>query len=586
MKSIITIFILLFTINTLNAQNSEIDNNIIKYWNYRDRLVNDFIAIGDKPGQSLPFSTRNEREMIVLDHGQGPMVLGQYIGVLASEYKLLNQNNQDTEQTLKELYYALYAFNRLDLVAETVNGYNKPPKLDGFFIREDFPNDFVTQNPSFNKNTNNITNFIFGSGKSFNVKCTTFKGTYRCGVHVDKNCNVKGKPVGFSSKYNHKPLSLDQFLGVLVGISLVNKLVDNDAKYLDNKFQDNEISIKQEAKNIAKRMISYAKKYHWTPKEPDGDYMGDCDFTTKTKPNYFKNNSTMLYFSRFISNIGKNIYGKKYSYLPLIDSFDGMASMFSNFKDGSFYNLRMYIEVMALSNKNNALFTSTRKRVKQISKIYNWETFYYTLGFVLHDWNKKDIEIINKSLIMLSNAPYDGPFFHGINDFAKGGWASENRFSASVGEQYKGSRFPKITGNYSGLDYMLLHNLHLLAYASLEEISSFGKLKNNSKKYNQNLITIDKETCIKAEKQSCKERHERYKFMYKYPLKKCFNCNKECTKKCGTDKKCLEECSSKCKSKKQCKANRIKYINKYYNIDFNPKQSKCKKETFVKKCSK
>jgi hypothetical protein len=45
--------------------------------------------------------------------------LGWYIAVLATEYKLLNVQGLDTYQTRKELYYALEAFNRLDLNAES-----------------------------------------------------------------------------------------------------------------------------------------------------------------------------------------------------------------------------------------------------------------------------------------------------------------------------------------------------------------------------------------------------------------------------------------------------------------------------------
>lgn len=74
--------------------------------------------------------------------------------MLATEYKLLNDQGLDTYQTRKELYYALEAFNRLDLNAESYfnlagdtfpNQAIYPPSsdLNGFFIRDDVPDNFV-----------------------------------------------------------------------------------------------------------------------------------------------------------------------------------------------------------------------------------------------------------------------------------------------------------------------------------------------------------------------------------------------------------------------------------------------------------
>jgi len=497
--TLLLIFIISVKIST--AQTKALDNNIIKYWHYRTRMLDNFISIGTKAGQSLPFGTRNEYGKKILSQGEGPILLGHYIGVLATEYKLLQKNNQNTEQTLKELYYALFAFNRLDLIAETSNCYNKQAKLDGFFVREDFPNNFVATNKNLNKNTLTNNTFIKGSGKTFTVTHTTHNGEYYCG----KN------PKGYGRKYTHLPMSLDQILGILMGVSLVNEMCEIETTYLDTPFQDGETSLKKEAKNIAQRLIYFAKKHHWSPREPDGDYIGDCEFVTKSKPNFFKNNATMYLFPRLISNIGKQIYGKRYGYLPLIDALGGLGSIILDNTQRSFYHRRMYIEMMALSNKDNNPFVSTAKKVKSISKKYNWEPFYYTLGCLLHDW-KKDNTIKKQTLAMLSNAPFEGPFFHGVNDFAKNGWATEDRFTASLGGQYNGSRFPEITGNYIGLDYMLLHNMYLLTYAN--KTSSFGVLKNNKGiDYKHATSKIDIKKCVIGKKQSCKERQDYYKFL-------------------------------------------------------------------------
>jgi len=502
------LFILLFLFNTAfsSSQESEIENNQLKYWNYRERLTNNFVAVGSDAGQSLPFATRNRKNHPKLAQGEGGIVLGSYIGVLATEYKLLKQNKEDTTQTLKELYYALYAFNRLDLFAETVNSYNKPAKLDGFFVRDDYPDNFVKNNPSLNKNTLKTNSFNEGTGKTFTVKCTNHKGKKLCGKSISKDCVVKENPKGYSSKYEHSPMSWDQMLGILIGVALVEKLIDEDVNYQNKIFQDNETSLKKEAQNIAKRIIKYTKKYNWSPKEPDGDYIGDCNFRGKSKPNYFKNNATIYYFPRLVSNIGKQIYGEKESYFYFLDPFGGLGSL-----GFDFYQRRMYIEMMTLSNKDNNPFVSTANKVKRISEKHNWEPYYYTMGRVLHDW-EKDENVDNQTLSMLNSAPFDGPYFHGVTEFGKGGWATENRFSASLGEQYHGNRFPEETGNYSGLDFMLLHNMYLLTQDNTS--FSYEKIQKIEKtNYKVNSSKINTKKCVKAKMQSCKERKKYYKFL-------------------------------------------------------------------------
>ena len=550
-------FLLLLFISVINyAQNTETVNNITKYWNYRNRLTQNFIAIGGKSGESMPFGTRNERGNPHLSLGEAPIMLGQYIGVLATEYKLLKQNNQNTEQTLKELYYALYAFNRLDLVAETVNGYNKKPKLDGYYVREDIPNDFVSSHPELNKNSIESYQFIYGSGKPFTVKCTTHKGNSCCDVTVSRDCKVNENPKGYAKKYNHVPMSMDQSLGILIGVSLVNKLVDGTVNYQNLAFQDKETSIKKEAQNIAKRILTYAQKHHWTPKEPDGDYIGDCDFRTNAKPNFFKNNVTMLVFGRFFSKIGKNIFGEKLAFTPFIGFLNGVGSIQADNFKGDFWNRRMYIEMMTLSNKNNHLWLSAARKVKNASEKYDWQPLYYNMGIILHDW-KKDSKIKKQSLEMLSSAPYNGPYYHKINDFAKNGWATKNRFSASLGEQYNGSRFPEINGNYSGLDYMLLHNMYLLNSNNTSDFKNFTVDK--SSKITIKNIKLKPKKCVQQKLQSCKERKKYYIFLDGFIRKRCKKTD-DCTKISAT------------------------YFHKKFG-EFNGPNMQCKKAVFKKECA-
>lgn len=49
-----------------------------------------------------------------LDFSDSPQQMGLYLAMLATEYKLLTLNNQNTSGTIKELYNALWAINRWD----------------------------------------------------------------------------------------------------------------------------------------------------------------------------------------------------------------------------------------------------------------------------------------------------------------------------------------------------------------------------------------------------------------------------------------------------------------------------------------
>ena len=101
--------------------------NLKKYWRYNERFKN-YVVPGDCQGCSLPGTGRlyfdhdppntNIVDWGHLNYSDETIHLGHYIGVLATEFKLLLSHGQDTKETKKKLWYALEAFNRLDKTAE------------------------------------------------------------------------------------------------------------------------------------------------------------------------------------------------------------------------------------------------------------------------------------------------------------------------------------------------------------------------------------------------------------------------------------------------------------------------------------
>jgi hypothetical protein len=112
MKKTIIIYILLVSNLLCVGQNEE--ENLKKYWFYRTRLNQYFVKVGLNQGESLIASSRNTFNVKELNFSDQTMELGWYIGLLATEYKILADENQNTDNTLYELYCAYKAYERLD----------------------------------------------------------------------------------------------------------------------------------------------------------------------------------------------------------------------------------------------------------------------------------------------------------------------------------------------------------------------------------------------------------------------------------------------------------------------------------------
>lgn len=262
MKKTISIFLFIFLNIFTNAQDEQ--TNLQKYWHYRYRLVNYFMVVGDGPGMSLPADIRNINGSDQLRWGEAPVYLGYYIGVLATEYRLLKDNGQNTDQTLTELYYALKAAVRIDYSAES--SWNQTNVVDGFLIRDDVPVNFVSQHLN-ELNINITTNqyFTFGSGKP-GIVTTLGSSDYSTNL-------ANGTP-------RDNAVSQDVIYPLLMGFALVKRYVDNGLlsfyNYVNSSFE--QIDLRSMAINEADKIISYIKENnygntlnHWVIKDPDGN---------------------------------------------------------------------------------------------------------------------------------------------------------------------------------------------------------------------------------------------------------------------------------------------------------------------------
>jgi hypothetical protein len=236
--------------------------NLQRYWWYRYRLANDFIKIGDKCGESIPageriLSTWGNTETAYdandgkhhLQWGDATIDLAEYMGVLATEYRLLKNNNRSTARTEMEIYYALKAFERLDLNAEehmrdfentkdcnNINPHVNQPNIfqndyNGFFIRDDVPNGFV-QNNYNHFNRKGVCNIMPGENSTINVRANGFVWDDNTNQFLDWNSLYPNTP-----QYPVEE-SQDQHGQLFIGLSLLVELLDNNVYYWSYNLKD------------------------------------------------------------------------------------------------------------------------------------------------------------------------------------------------------------------------------------------------------------------------------------------------------------------------------------------------------------
>jgi len=466
------------------AQSQVWSDNLMKYWYYRDRLEY-FVMPGTLPGQSMVADIRNQPWELYygidtrdnISFGQQYTRMGFYLGMLATEYRLLKDNGQmhDLPSIVYEIELALNALIRTDMHE------SGPPwsylgitqdYLDGFFVREDVPPLFNAQYNAadyllhFNKDLpdENISDLLhlgyYGKPAkiSYNkVKC--INALFNDDNPVNHYYNYEGKWVDIGdsdwiSQYKNQTFnSHDEVIGVLIGLALVYNLVD-------------EPLIKQTTSEIADRLTRFMWQHprcggnlEWRSLFPDCTYMGETNGGIHSAFAVPLNRSRLL-FDLYLLPMSEGI--------DLYEILWGSAIITAPNIPNNSHKL-MTTQLLCLSDY--APLGQARLAIQEISWGENWDTFYLLVYSILHNKNPIIYYDISKLQDQLNMAPcggtysysnYDGCPISGIDYSGVLGWASENKFTHSFFAQIFGqSGFP---GTYHGLDYMLLYNLASLSF--------------------------------------------------------------------------------------------------------------------------
>jgi|GEM_PF-3450534 len=465
------IFILLYSIILLTqeAYAQTPQQNEDKYWDYRERLRNEFmIGIGPDMGMSIPASVRDTVGGI-LQWTDCTIAHGQYIAILAMEYAIMESKSYDTDQTIEELFYALYALNRLDYTAEPFFGGT--PSLNGFFIRDDIELDSLDMDDVLEHLNEGLPEY----------KITGLDSDYM--DEIPRN--------------NEE--SLDQAILLITGLAMVKKWVPNDVVYIEDQqtleFQDFETSLSLEAGHIINRIVNYMKEgdsstVHLNPSDPNlyGMQGNAFDFI-------IKNPVTMIPVLRgenaFL--LSKGFTSAKYHSTgllsPTIDfSSDTIASaLFLTYEGYIVPNDQDFkvINLNAMSNywpnglqedSTNTDYNARNLGPRSQWQGYEWIPMLHQLMFgsinnYLMSEVPPDTAFYNDPAgfyeHLLNLAPAEGPYNYENSLYPNWEWSSTSR---TIQPNRRGELSTAFKGNYDGLDYMLYYNMHTLIQKSLNTV--------------------------------------------------------------------------------------------------------------------
>jgi hypothetical protein len=516
------IIILLYLLVPIGAIAQSTSENLQKYWYYRERLRQNFVVVSanNEPGSNIPADyislSKNE-----IGWDDGNMSLSHYIAVLATEYRLLKDYGQTNYQTtINELYYALKALDRLDLSAETYFGGTG--SSNGFFVRWDVNQAFwskyqkggtaeffpvsgikegtLVDNESDRDNIEPSQDNIYHMLEGLSLVATLVDNETVNGTTVNFKTwakNITSRIVGIT--YHSSPVlladdifpyftvlnaSLNDMLNCLSILSLgtiPTSDLDNQANlywYLKNPVTGDYV---EQGSGVDLTGYTLGYGYRMAAKQ----ITGNDNFTNTTNLNYtlFKGSlgrytgSIPLYFEYWAK--------AKLCLSGTIYPTYGIALKFGNYDVASISSdptCLLSADIASISDtKTIANFLLDDYKFRTLSATGNISPFgdetpyeclirmrnqnttypYEHLPLLWGALHRNDVYPTTSEITyvesLLNSAPQQGPYNYSLTNNA-GDWSSSSRLVWPENLRKK----PDVSAVYSGLDYMLLHNLHWL----------------------------------------------------------------------------------------------------------------------------
>lgn len=416
------------------------EDNLSKYWQYRNLYKKQFVFVGDNPGESIPFATMHPNEDIswngtwdrqlecfprpsgigAITTGDATLQIGIYLGVLATEYALLKPLGYSTSGIEREIFYAIKAFERLDVSAESYFG-NPGANDPSFFLRDDVPFGFATDN------TENywIRNLIAANPADSLIHVV--KGDFTCA-----NLSEEAKYPGVTSQ--------DQVAHLSLGFTLIQR-------YLDDEAQFNGVGLKEYGRVVYRRLYDGFKANGFIAGKPvQLPNSWRLDYRSLIQAGYPFKRVINLFYGGNEFNPGADRTNWLNLFLP--------GYLLNTDKP---YNAAMGFIWAAIGdavNSENWLATETKKRHLELYALLHACIYNKNVGADLPEAHFRNLIDVAPCNIPCSYAPSGCPTPDNADWNAGYRWTNNNRNSNQDWQR----------GFYNGIDYMLLYNLYHLKF--------------------------------------------------------------------------------------------------------------------------
>lgn len=390
--------------------------NTSKYWDYRDILRSRYVLAGEGQQGNSNVATYRIDSVSFMKWSDQTIRLGWYIGMLATEYYMLNnpQNYPDFNEgdpnrlntCATELYYALRALQRLDVNAESSFVPNWPD-TPGFFIRDEVPLGFQYNFPGI---------------------------TYMQSDYSD--------PV-----ITNKEMSQDQVYHVMFGLALAKTFLPGDLVI-------NGLNLRQFAITEATNIVTHVKNGGWVIKNPvtGNDVARGADATA---------------YAHGLNKVLVYITDGAVDYVSSIsETQKTLWNSLSDPNNPAYLNIDNLHMSCAVASAGNGWGTDTLDDLQSLCDKEDWWVYQYAYAAMFKyvataqpNWPSHHYTIDVASSGQLSAAPsYHEPRYPVDQSEIGTGWCASHRFLRSLADANYGEQ--GATGqSYPGLDYMLLHNL-------------------------------------------------------------------------------------------------------------------------------
>lgn len=409
-----------------------------KYWNYRDRFSARFVRVGDQPGFSMPIEQYLYNDCrwdwiwwnyppqyitdgfgILSPGGDQTCGLGHYIAMCATEYALLKQNNQPTDAVVRELYYALKAYYRLERTANQIFGN---PNYFGYFLRQDAPNDLHLA----------FQDDAVPAGRR--PVCT-----------ISEEVQRQYSPDSMVSNFT----SQDQVIHLLLGMALVKR-------YIPTSLQYNGEGVAALAVEAARRMVFRFYTDKWDLKNPRGESVGNVR-GGQAQPWAYAFDKTWAYINPNGTTFGNYTFNIVDVLLKNIYECCGHLGGITHF-----YNKRLFISLASTSNTKTIDYNFDYTMQDGL-----W--IYPLVHGVLHNLrlaSNRETRLLDTMYYALTQAPDSGTCINinnGNPDCASTPyWRGQNRWMGNIATRDTITDTNNHPADHYGLDYLLAYNLYRL----------------------------------------------------------------------------------------------------------------------------